>query len=206
VPRDRTQSKLRLLCAVSTLLLSACPLFCGATEAVDLEPQSPAAFLPGGMLGIQLGGSWAQSKQNPSLKQLACQRVAQASDFDEVCFFKTASASRVAGAEIHDGFIVRKDDHVVLVGTGITIKNADDPLAESVVQSFQSQIHLAFQHTGDNVLFVKLPARGMSRDELQGFSQKAPVLLVQLETKTHELAVLYGYLAPVNVFGALTAD
>ncbi len=204
--RDRKQSKRRVSCTVSALLLSGCPLLCGATGPVDLEPQSPSAFLPGGVLGIQLGGSWEQSKQNPSLKQLACQRVAQASDFDEVCFFKTASASRVAGAEIHDGFIVRKDDHVVLVGTGITIKNADDPLAESVVQSFQSQIHLAFQHSGDNVLFVKLPARGMSRDELQGFSKKAPVLLVQLETKTHELAVLYGYLAPVNVFGALTAD
>jgi hypothetical protein len=92
------------------------------------------------------------------------------------------------------------------VGTGITIKSADDPLAESVVQSFQSQIHAAFQHTGDNVLFVKLPATGMSPDELLGFSQRAPVLLVQLESKSNELAVLYGFLAPVNAFGALTAD
>jgi hypothetical protein len=30
--------------------------------------------------------------------------------------------------------------------------------------------------------------------------------LVQLETKSHELAVLYGYLAPVNAFGSLTSD
>jgi hypothetical protein len=32
-------------------------------------------------------------------------------------------------------------------------------------------------------------------------------LLVQLEPKTHhELAVLYGYLAPVNLFGSLGAE
>jgi hypothetical protein len=112
----------------------------------------------------------------------------------------------VAGAEIHDGFIVRKADHVALVGTGISIKNAEDPLAESVVQNFQTQIHSAFQHTGDNVLFVKMPARHLSASELEGFSKTAPVLLVQLESKSHELAVLYGYLAPVNAFGSLTAD
>jgi len=29
---------------------------------------------------------------------------------------------------------------------------------------------------------------------------------VQLEAKSHELAVLYGYLGPVNAFGALTSD
>jgi hypothetical protein len=29
---------------------------------------------------------------------------------------------------------------------------------------------------------------------------------VQLEAKSKELAVLYGYLGPVNVFGSLTAD
>ena len=135
-----------------------------------------------------------------------CQAVKDASDFDEVCFFKASAASRVGGAQIHDGFIVGKGDQVVLVGTGISIKNADDPLAESVVQAFQSQVNSAFQHTGDNVLFVKLPARRMSAEELAGFSKKAPVLLVQLETKSNELAVLYGYLAPVNAFGSLTSD
>jgi hypothetical protein len=46
----------------------------------------------------------------------------------------------------------------------------------------------------------------MSSDELEGYSQMAPVLLVQFEARTHELAVLYGYLAPVNAFGSLTAD
>jgi hypothetical protein len=187
-------------------------LLVGASSAIsaprpdDLEPQTPAAFLPGGVLGIQLGGSWQRSKQNPSLQQLDCQAVKDANDFDEVCFFKASASSRVGGAQIHDGFIVGKGDQVVLVGTGISIKNADDPLAESVVQVFQSQINSAFQHTGDNVLFVKLPARRMSAEELAGFSKKAPVLLVQLETKTNELAVLYGYLAPVNAFGSLTAD
>ena len=191
--------------AFAFLLIGAAPAF-GAPRANDLEPQTPAAFLPGGMLGIQLGGSWQRSKQNPSLHELNCQAVKDASDFDEVCFFKASAASRVGGAQIHDGFIVGKGDQVVLVGTGISIKNADDPLAESVVQVFQSQINSAFQHTGDNVLFVKLPARHMSADELAGFSKKAPVLLVQLETKTHELAVLYGYLAPVNAFGSLTSD
>jgi hypothetical protein len=191
--------------AFAFLLMGATPVS-GAPRADDLEPQTPAAFLPGGMLGIQLGGSWQQSKQSPALHQLNCQAVKDASDFDEVCFFKAAAASRVGGAQIHDGFIVGKGNQVVLVGTGISIKNADDPLAESVVQAFQSQINSAFQHTGDNVLFVTLPARRMSAAELAGFSKKAPVLLVQLETKTHELAVLYGYLAPVNAFGSLTSD
>ena len=179
----------------------------GATGAAeDLLPQTPAAFLPGGMLGIQLGGSWRASKRNPSLHKIDCQAVKHASDFDEVCFFRTSGASRVAGARIHDGFIARKGDSVVLVGTGISIKNAEDPLAEAVVQAFQAQINSAFQHTGDNVLFVRLPARHMSAAELAGFSKKAPVLLVQMEAKSNELAILYGYLAPVNAFGALTAD
>ncbi len=191
--------------ALALLLSGGSPAF-SASAADDLVPQTPAAFLPGGMLGIQLGGSWRQSKQNPSLHQLNCQAATDASDFDEVCFFRTSSASRVGGAEIHDGFIVGKDGEVVLVGTGISIKNADDPLAEAVVQALQSQINSAFQHTGDNVLFVKLPARRMSAAELEGYSKKAPVLLVQLEAKTKELAVLYGYLAPVNAFGTLTSD
>ena len=196
---------LNLPAALAFLLIGASPVT-GAPRTDDLEPQTPAAFLPGGMLGIQLGGSWELSKQSPSLHELNCQAVEDANDFDEVCFFKASAASRVGGAQIHDGFIVGKGDQVVLVGTGISIKNADDPLAESVVQSFQSQINSAFQHTGDNVLFVKLPARHLSAEELAGYSKKAPVLLVQLETKTNELAVLYGYLAPVNEFGSLTAD
>jgi hypothetical protein len=172
----------------------------------DLVPQTPAAFLPGGMLGIQLGGSWQMSKQSPSLHELTCQSIPDTSDFDEVCFFRTPAASRVAGAQIHDGFIVRKGDHVVLVGTGIVIKNADDPLAESVVQAFRAKINAGFQHTGDNILFATLPARHLTADELAGYSRDAPVLLVQLEAKTNELAVLYGYLGPVNAFGALTSD
>jgi hypothetical protein len=193
--------------SVSALALVICEsLAWGGPSADDLKPQSPAAFLPGGMIGMQLGGSWRAAKSNPALHELNCQSVADASDFDEVCFFKVAEASRVAGARIHDGFIVRKEDRVVLVGTGIAIDNADDPLAESVVESFQSQTHLAFQHNGDNVLFVKMPARNMSSEELLGFSKQAPVLLVQLESAAHELAVFYGYLAPVNAFGALTSN
>lgn len=197
---------LKLTAAFASLLIGASPVVGGASLTNDLEPQTPAAFLPGGMLGIQLGGSWQRSKQNPSLRELNCQAVKDANDFDEVCFFKASAASRVGGAQIHDGFIVGKNGQVVLVGTGISIKDADDPLAESVVQTFQSQINSAFQHTGDNVLFVKLPARHLSADELAGYSKKAPVLLLQLEAKTNELAVLYGYLAPVNEFGSLTAD
>src|SRR6201996_7233246 len=185
--------------AFAFLMMGAAPVS-GASRADDLLPQTPAAFLPGGMLGIQLGGSWRASKHNPSLRKMDCQEVKDARDFDEVCFFRTANASRVAGAEIHDGFIAGKGDRVVLVGTGISIKSADDPLADAVVQSFQAQINSAFQHTGDNVLFVRLPARRMSADELAGFSKKAPVLLVQLEAKSKELAILYGYLAPVNAF------
>jgi hypothetical protein len=186
-------------------MIAVSPAF-SAPRIDDLEPQTPAAFMPGGILGIQLGGSWERSKQNPSLHELNCQAVKDANDFDEVCFFKASAASRVGGAQIHDGFIVGKGDQLVLVGTGISIKNADDPLAESVVQSFQAQINSAFQHTGDNVLFVKLPARHMSAEELAGYSKKAPVLLLQLESRANELAVLYGYLAPVNEFGSLTAD
>lgn len=196
--------KRRLTAAALAFLFGAAPVL-GAPRD-DLEPQTPAAFLPGGMLGIQLGGSWQRSKQNPLLRRLNCQAVKDASDFDEVCFFKASAASRVAGAQIHDGFIVGKGDQVVLVGTGISIKNADDPLAESVMQTFQAKINSAFQHTGDNVLFVTLPARHMTAEELAGYSKKAPVLLVQLDTNSHELAVLYGYLAPVNAFGSLTAD
>jgi hypothetical protein len=204
VHHDRRSAGFASVCAVALTLV--CSAAGGAPNSEDLLPQTPAAFMPGGMLGIQLGGSWQASKHNPSLHRLSCQPIEGGEDFDEVCFFKTSSASRVAGAEIHDGFIVRKDDHVALVGTGISIKNADDPLAESVVQTLQLQIHSAFQHTGDNVLFVKLPARRMSAAELLGFSKTAPVVLVQLESKSHELAVLYGYLAPVNAFGSLTAD
>ena len=176
-------------------------------RAGDLDPPTPATFLPGGMLGVQLGSSWEASKLSPSLEHLGCQLVDDdAKNFDEVCFFRASTASRVAGAEIHDGFIVRKGDHVVLIGTGIAIRNVDDPIAESVMRSLQMQVHSAFQRTGADVLFVKLPERRMSAEELLGYSQKAPVLLVQLEPQGNELAVLYGYLAPVNAFGAMTAD
>jgi hypothetical protein len=204
VHHDPTLTRWLSAAALGMALLGSASGSRAATD--DLMPQSPAAFLPGGMLGIQLGGSWEKSKHNPSLHQLLCQAVKDAGEFDEVCFFRTGAASRVGGAEIHDGFIAGKGDHVVLVGTGIGIKDADDPVAESVVHAFQGQINSAFQHHGDNVLFVSLPARRMSAQELAGFSQKAPVLLVQLEAKSNELAVLYGYLAPVNAFGALTAD
>jgi hypothetical protein len=198
--RSLSGSVLPVLCMWGSLLSF------GTAYAGDLDAPTPAAFLPGGMLGVQLGSSWETSKKSPALTQLACQPVDDVNDFDEVCFFVTSATSRVAGAAVHDGFIVRKGDHVVLIGTGISIRNADDPLAESVMQSFQSQVHSAFQHTGTDVLFVKMPEKHMSADELLGYSKKAPVLLVQLEPKGNELAVFYGYLAPVNTFGALTAD
>jgi hypothetical protein len=180
---------------------------CGAVARDDLEPDSPAAFLPGGLLGVQLGGPWEASKQSRALTDLKCQAIEpRADDADEVCFFRTAAATQVAGAPIHDGFLVRKGDHVALIGTGIAIKNADDPLAESVVRSLEGQVHAGYQHTGDDVLFVRLPRRRLSAQELTGYSRRAPVLLVQLEHKSNELAVLYGYLAPVNLFGSLSAE
>ncbi len=174
----------------------------------DLDPPTPAAFMPGGMLGMQIGASWAQSKKSKSLEHLSCQAVEpKADEVDEVCFFSTPAASRVAGAAIHDGFIVRKGDRIVLIGTGISIKNADDPLAESVVRGFQALVHCAYQHTGDDVLFMHMPAQHLTAQQLDGYSQRAPALLVQLEPKTHrELAVLYGYLAPVNLFGSIGAE
>jgi hypothetical protein len=180
----------------------------GSAMASDLDPPTPAAFMPGGMLGLQIGASWVESKKNKSLEHLSCQPVEpKADEVDEVCFFSTPAASRVAGAAIHDGFIVRKGDRVVLIGTGISIKNADDPLAEAVMRSFQSQVHATYQQTGDDVLFVHMPAQHLTARQLDGYSQRAPVLLVQLDPKTHrELAVLYGYLAPVNLFGAIGAE
>lgn len=179
-----------------------------ATAAAgDLDPPTPAAFMPGGMLGIQIGAPWAESKRSKALEHLSCQAVEPKGEVDEVCFFSASAASRVAGAAIHDGFIVRKDDRLVLIGTGISIKNADDPLAEEVVRSFQTQVHATYQQTGDDVLFVHMPAQHMTAQQMDGYSQRAPVLLVQLDPKTHrELAVLYGYLAPVNLFGSIGAE
>jgi hypothetical protein len=187
-------------------LLASMPALAGeSVPASEMDPISPAAFFPGGMLGVQLGSPWETSKKSPALSGLTCEPSTDAAEvFDEICFFRTSS--RVAGAEIHDGFIVRKGDAVILIGTGITIKNPDDPLAESVMRDFASNVHAKFQQTGSDVLFVNLPARHMSAQELQGFSRTAPVLLVELEPKGNELAVLYGYLTPVNAFSALASN
>jgi hypothetical protein len=192
--------------------LLAAPLGATADDAAAPVPAAPgpaapvpAAFFPAGLLGLQIGDSWRSSKKAAALGRLKCQGVpGHAELFSEVCFFKTVS--RVAGADIHDGFIVRKADRVVLIGTGIPIKNPDDPLAESVMRDLESKIHAGFQHTGPKVLFVNLPARPMSAQELAGFSQTAPVLLVELEPTGQELAVFYGYLDSVNAFSALTAE
>jgi hypothetical protein len=174
-------------------------------RAGDVQPVAPAAFFPGGMLGVQIGSAWEASKNSPALSHLACQPNAGTADsFDEVCFFKTSG--RVAGAETHDGFIVRKGDRVVMIGTGIAIKDPDDPLAETVMRDFESRVHARFQQTGADVLFVNMPEKHLSAGEFAGFSQTAPVLLVELEPKGNELAVFYGYLAPVNTFSALTAE
>jgi len=187
-------------------LFASMPALAGdSATAAGLDPMSPAAFFPGGMLGVQLGSPWRTIKQSPSLSHLTCEPSAAAETvFDEICFFQTSS--RVAGAEIHDGFIVRKGDEVILIGTGITIQNPDDPLAETVMRDFASSVHAKFQQKGSDVLFVNLPARHMSAQELQGFSRTAPVLLVELEPKGNELAVFYGYLAPVNAFSALASN
>ncbi|MDB6087073.1 MAG: hypothetical protein JWN43_4954 [Gammaproteobacteria bacterium] len=185
--------------------LAAALLAFAPARAEDPSPVAPAAFFPAGMLGVQIGSSWETSKRSPSLGQMTCQpNEGAAETFDEVCFFSTSG--RVAGAPTHDGFIVRKGDRVVLIGTGIAIKNADDPLAETVMRDFESQVHARFQHTGADVLFVNLPERRLSATELARFSQTAPVLLVELEPKENELAVFYGYLAPVNAFSALTSE
>jgi hypothetical protein len=186
---------------------AACvPAWAGDSVAASgMDPMSPAAFFPGGLLGVQLGSPWETVKKSAALSGLTCEPSTGAAEvFDEICFFRTSS--RVAGAEIHDGFIVRKGDEVILIGTGITIKNPDDPLAETVMRDFASNVHAKFQQTGGDVLFVNLPARHMSAQELQGFSRTAPVLLVELEPKGNELAVFYGYLAPVNAFSALASN
>jgi len=52
---------------------------------------------------VQLGSPWGTIKQSPSLSHLTCEPSADAETvFDEICFFQTSS--RVAGADIHDGF------------------------------------------------------------------------------------------------------
>ena len=171
----------------------------------DMAPVSPANFLPGGMLGVQIGSSWEAMRKGAVLGKLTCEaRKGNDVAFDEVCFFKTSS--RVAGASIHDGFVARKGDRVVLIGTGIAIKNADDPLAESVVRDLMAQVHSKYQQTGSDLLFVNLPARHMSAGELEGFSETAPVLLVEMEPKGDELALFYGYLAPVNAFSVMAGE
>ena len=171
----------------------------------DMAPVSPASFLPGGMLGVQIGSSWEAMRKGAVLGKLTCEaRKGNDVAFDEVCFFKTSS--RVAGASIHDGFVARKGDRVVLIGTGIAIKNADDPLAESVVRDLMTQVHSKYQQTGSDLLFVNLPARHMSAGELEGFSETAPVLLVEMEPKGDELALFYGYLAPVNAFSVMAGE
>ena len=180
-------------------------LACSAAWSAPRIPESPADFLPGGMLGIQIGSPWQTMRQSPAFGKLTCQlRKGNDFTFDEVCFFK--ASGHVAGAPVHDGFIVRKADRVVLIGTGISIKNPDDPLAEAVMRDFTAQVHAKFQQTGSDVLFVNLPEHRMSAGELAGFSQTAPVLLVELEPKGDELAVLYGYLAPVNAFSVMSSD
>ena len=179
------------------------------------------------MLGLQIGSSWDETWKNPLLERTSCRRFdAQRfdahrgdarrvearpiaarrveSDFDEVCFFHTAS--RVAGAKIHDPFVVRRQDRVVAIGTGIRIKDVDDPVAEAVMRQFQTQIHARFQENGNGVWFVNLPEKPLSRSELEGFSKTAPVLLVQVGGRGRDLAVLYGYLAPVNAFIAAQSD
>jgi hypothetical protein len=194
---------------VAAATLSVLASYAGLTAAgaTLTAPLQPAVFFPRGVFGLQPGNSWASTKKNPVLEHLACQAIdRRLGDLDEVCFFRTSSAGRVAGAKTRDGFIVRKGDQLVLIGTGISIKNADDPLAEAVMQNFESQVNSRFQRTGSDVLFVTLPARHLSPQELLGYSQTTPVLLVQLEHEGNELAVLYGYLAPVNAFDALTAD
>jgi len=171
----------------------------------DMVPVSPANFLPGGMLGVQIGSSWEAMRKGAALGKLTCEgRKGNDAAFDEVCFFKTSS--RLAGASIHDGFVVRKGDRVVLIGTGIAIKSADDPLAESVVRDLMTQVHSKYQQTGSDLLFVNLPARPMSAGELEGFSETAPVLLVEMEPKGDELALFYGYLAPVNAFSVMAGE
>jgi hypothetical protein len=187
--------------------VAACvPALAGdSAPAAGIDPMPPAAFFPGGMLGVQLGSPWDTVKKSSALSGLNCEPSTDAVEvFDEICYFRTTS--RVAGAEIHDGFVVRKGDAVILIGTGITIKNPDDPLAETVMRDFASNVHAKFQQTGSDVLFVNLPARHLSTQELQGFSRTAPVLLVELEPKGDELAVFYGYLAPVNAFSALASN
>lgn len=194
VPRPRV-----LITLFALLLAGPSCLGCGAEPV----PQSPAAFLPGGMLGLQIGSPWA-TRKSIAMRGMNCQSSRETRVFDEVCFFKTAG--RLANTDVHDGFVVRKDDRIVLIGTGISIKNPDDPLAEAVMRDLESQIHAKFQQTGEDVLFVNMPQARMSAAELDGFSQTAPVLLVELEPKGNELAVFYGYLAPVNAFSALISN
>jgi hypothetical protein len=121
-----------------------------------------------------------------------------------VCFFE--SSGRLAGARIRNGFIVRKGQRLVLIGTGIKIKSVDDPRAEAVMRNLQTQVHAGFQQSGDEVVFVDLPEQGLSAQAVDGLSQQLPVLLVELESQQTELAVLYGYVGPLNAFTPVVAE
>jgi hypothetical protein len=175
------------------------------TQGADYRPPSPVDFLPAGVLGMQLGSSWKTVKKSRWIKRLNCAPDSNhGAVFDQVCFFQ--SASRLAGAATHDGFIVRKGDRLVLIGTGIQIKNVDDPRAEAVMRVLQTQVHAKFQQDGDEVLFVDLPDQGLTTQVLDRFAEALPVLLVEVESQQTELSVLYGYLGPVNAFSALVDE
>jgi hypothetical protein len=187
--------------------LSLLPLWLATlmTQAGDFKPPLPAAFLPGGMFGIQLGASWDSAKKSPLIKRLSCApKSNHGAVFDEVCFFQ--SSSRLAGASIRDGFIVRKGNQLVLIGATIGIKNVDDPRAETLMRGLQTQVHAKFQQSGNEVVFADMPDQGLSKGTLAGLAQQLPVLLVELESEQTVLGVLYGYLGPVNAFTAVVGE
>jgi len=175
------------------------------TQAGDFQPPSPAAFLPDGLFGLQLGAPWESVKKSSFIKRLSCaSRSNHGAVFDEVCFFE--SPGRLAGASTHNGFLVRKGRRLVLIGTGIKIKNVDDPRAEAVMRNLQTLVHASFQQSGDAVLFVDLPEQGLTAKGVDGLSEQLPVLLVEVEAQQTELAVLYGYVGPVNAFTPLVGE
>lgn len=91
-------------------------------------------------------------------------------------------------------------------GLGIGIADADDPRAEAVMQCSNLKCTRVSNPPVPTFYSSTCRQRRMSAGEMAGYAQTAPVLLVEPEPKSNELAIFYGYLASVNAFSALTAE
>ena len=57
----------------------------GAGAREEFEPDLPAAFLPGGLLGVQVGGAWEESRKSRPLTGLSCEAVEPRAEEAKCC-------------------------------------------------------------------------------------------------------------------------